>query len=328
VVLSNKTVYAKMLIGLAALFLLIPFIPKIFSADSDTGSGITVGPPVAEYTIVRGQTANGIVKVNDYSPTPITLYPQVSDFGAKDESGQPAFFESDPNRKFSLSSWIKFSPEPVNLAVGELRAIPYQITVPPDAEPGGHYGVIFFSTKAPDDVKEGEAKVGANLKVGQLLLVTVPGAVEESASVATFKTSFFNMMPKISFKKDNKWGFYWDWKINFVTRIQNDGNVHIKPAGKIEIKDIVGQKTVSLTVNEAKGNVLPESTRLFENGLKMKWWQMGYFKANLDLTYGQSQSLHDSLGFLVIPWWLIATVIIVGFIIWWRVRKRKKKAKI
>ena len=331
--------YRKLLVCLATIFLLLPIIPTTYSADNEKGSGITVGPPVVEYTIERGKTVSGIVKVNDYNPVAVTLYPQVSDFGAKNESGQPAFFETDPNRKFSLSNWIKFSPDPINLAVGELKAIQYQIVVPEDAEPGGHYGVLFFSTKSPNDVKEGEAKVTTNLKVGQLILVKVPGEITEKGSVASFKTQkYFNFMPQIHFYKTTEnvddqgqiiakkeWSPSFTWEIGFSTRIQNNGNIHFKPKGKISIKNILGKKVNSQTVNSEEGNVLPDSIRLFENEWKPSWWQFGYFRGDLNLIYGLDQTLTASASFLVIPWWLVVVLILFVIFVVIVVRKKMKK---
>ncbi|MFA5197375.1 MAG: hypothetical protein WC437_03030 [Patescibacteria group bacterium] len=335
----RKLLLYRLLLLITAVLLLTTLVPKVYSAESTPGSGITVGPPVVEYTIEKGQTASGIVKVNDYNPAAVTLYPQVSDFASKDETGQPAFFEPDPNRKFSLSNWIKFSPEPINLAVGELRAVQYQIVVPADAEPGGHYGVLFFSTKAPNDVKEGEAKVSTNLKVGQLILVKVPGNIAEKGSVASFKTKkYFNFMPEIHLWKTNEttddqgkktskkeWNPSFAWNVGFTTRIQNNGNIHFKPKGDIQVKNILGQRVSTQTVNPENGNVLPESIRLFENKWTPAWWQFGYFKGNLNLTYGLNQSLTASAGFLVIPWWLIVVVILLIVLIAVVIRKKKKK---
>ncbi len=326
----KKILFKRILISLFA-FLFVCFgfaayqIAK--AATENSGSGITVGPPVVEYTVSPGQTINGTVKVNDYNQSPVTLYPQAYDFSAKDETGQPQFLESDPNYKFSLSKWIKFSPEPVSLAVGELRPIQYQISVPKDAEPGGHYGVIFFSTKAPEEVKEGEAKVITNIKVGQLILVTVPGAIKEDAAIATFKTKhYLNFFPVIQYSSEKFLTF--SQNIDLITRIQNNGNIHFKPKGIIEIKNLFGQKMTTETVNSDKGNVLPDSIRKFENTWKAKWWQFGYFKANLDLTYGQNNSgLQKSVSFWVIPWWLLVIIIILVLYIWRKIKK-KKKAKI
>ncbi len=322
------SLFAKTAIALASFFIIFSFLPNpLQAADENPGFGYTVGPPVVEYTAERGQTVNGVVKVNDYSPIEVTLYPQVADFAAKDETGQPTFYDANPNSKYSLSSWIKFSEEPVIFAIGELKAIPYQIVVPEDAEPGGHYGVLFFSTKSPNNVKEGEAKVVANMKVGQLILVTVPGEIKTEGIVETFKTKhFWNFFPQVKYSNEKFFNF--SHNIDFITRIQNVGNVHFKPAGKIEIKNLFGQKVGSEVVNEIKGNILPDSTRKFDNTWKAKWYQFGYFKANLDLSYGTpEQSFQDRTGFLIIPWWLIIIVILVILLLWRMLAKKKKRKK-
>jgi hypothetical protein len=318
--------FLKLYIILTAFLLMLSFSPKTTAApDENSSLGFTVGPPVVEYTAEKGQTINGIVRVNDYSPAPITLYPQVADFTAKDETGQPAFFESNPNRKYSLSTWIKFSAEPLKFGIGELKAIQYQIVVPADAEPGGHYGVFFFSTKSPNNVKEGEAKVVANMKVGQLILVTVKGDIKEKGVVETFKTKhLFNWFPQVQYSNEKL--FKITSNIDLITRLKNVGNVHFKPKGKIEIKNVFGQKKAELTFNEKKGNVLPDSIRLFDNVWKAKWWNMGIYKANLDLAYGvNNNGISDSYTFFIVPWWLLVILVLIIWFVARKIRKRNKK---
>jgi hypothetical protein len=76
-----------------------------------------------------------------------------------------------------------------------------------------------------------------------------------------------------------------------------------------------------LTFNESKGNVLPNSTRKFEN----KWdakpvnfldVPIGRFKANLNVVYGEgNKTLTSTLVFWILPWWVIITALIVVLII-------------
>jgi len=321
----NKTSKLFFILVLAMFLLIFTFfLNTAIAADDNSSFGYTVGPPVVEYTAERGQTINGIVKVNDYSPTPIILYPQVADFAAKDETGQPSFFESDPNRKFSLSSWMKFSDAPVEFGVGELKEIQYQIVVPTDAEPGGHYGVLFFSTKSPNEVKEGEAKVVANMKVGQLVLVTVNGDVKENAVVETFKTKhLFNWFPQVHYSNEKLLRI--SANIDVVTRLKNVGNIHFKPKGTIEIKNIFGQEKANLTLNEKEGNVLPDSIRSFDNVWKANWWNMGIYTANLDFTYGVNNSnIIDNYTFIIIPWWLLIIIALIVLFVIWKIKKHKK----
>jgi hypothetical protein len=290
-------------------------------------SGITIGPPVAEYSINKGETFEGVIKVNDYLPSTVTLYPEVADFEAKNETGQPEFVENDPSYKFSLSKWITISSKPIVLTTGELINIPYTITVPANAEPGGHYGVIFFGTNNPLTVSEGQAQVMANMKVGQLILVTTPGAIQEKGTIATFKTGhFFNWFPGIDIAKKFKVSL--NTTINFITRIQNVGNVHFKPLGKITVKSTFGNSVKTMTVNGAKGNILPDSIRRFDNSETLNWYNFGYYKATLNLTYGTNGTLDKTIGFLIIPWWLIVIIILVVLWIYWKIRQHRRRAGI
>lgn len=290
-------------------------IPKILAQNTE---GLTISPPITELRLKEGEVSSKNIKLTNPTNRVIEVYPRVMDFRAKGEGGEPAFFEAgDEGTRFSLSKWISFTQTKVALTPHQVVDFKYELKVPVSAEPGGHYGVLFFATE-PQKNEEGSSNVALSSMVGSLILVKVPGEVSESANLESFTTkSFFNLNNNIS----------------FLTRVQNSGNIHVKPRGEIVIKSIFGSEVDRVTVNEQGGNVLPESTRKFENEWKSGKFLLGLYNAKVHLVYGDTGKVLDkSLSFIVIPWWIVVIkiiilIIITVLVIRWIIKRRKKKSQ-
>ncbi len=209
---------------------------------------LTISPPLLEIIANPGEKIEEEIKVIcDPGEENIPFFPSVANFGAKGEGGEPDFFEEE--RPYSLAPWIKIDRSPIVFSEKRRRInVPFTIDIPEEAEPGGHYGVIFFSREP--EIREEAVTLGIGGKLGALILVKVTGEIREEGRLIEFDTedgkSFYNRLP-----------------INFFVRFENIGNVHLKPRGRIEIKDIFGKIKETLLVNEENRNVLPESIRKF-----------------------------------------------------------------
>ncbi|MCX6806669.1 MAG: hypothetical protein NT135_00895, partial [Candidatus Berkelbacteria bacterium] len=117
--------------------------------------------------------------------------------------------------------------------------------------------------------------------------------------------------------------------INFVVKIANLGNVHFKPQGEITVKNWRGKIVEKVALNQQKGNILPDSTRKFEEKWQTNKLKIGRFSANLHIVYGESEkTLDGKLIFWIIPWWIflilaVFVVLIVVLIIFLKKRKAR-----
>jgi len=295
------------------LAVLVFSLDKIFAALPGD-EGLTLSPPLREVTIAPGQTNTQTIKITNPTANLVELYPKVMDFSAKGETGEPGFSEpSEDSGKYSLASWIEISQSKIALTPEQIVEYTYTINVPSDAEPGGHYGVVFFATEPPE-LSGGTSNIALSSMVGGLVLVRVPGDITEDARIEELKSDKF---------------LYLFNKVALITRINNLGNVHFKPTGTIKISNIFGHTTETLTFNDQNGNVLPESIRKFENQWNSKKILVGPYTATADLVYGESrQVLTDSTTFWIIPWWLLVAiaVIAVSLTVYLIIRKKKKKS--
>ncbi|MDQ1343900.1 MAG: hypothetical protein QG650_620 [Patescibacteria group bacterium] len=254
-------------------------------------AGISISPLKFEYSIETGKETSGIVKVTNDTGKAITLYTSKEDFVAGDDSGTPSFVkpQNQGSDEYALSNWISIEDKNLTLAQGETREIRFKIKAPSNAEPGGHYGAIFFSP-APD-----KGQVAVVQRLGALVLVDVPGEANVSGNLSSFEVGS-SSDSKFQAKSE-----FQNFPISFSARFKNDGNVHLKPTGKIELVDetgevlksvgkesvvnpqgvFIGEKLVDyLPVNDGFGNVLPKSERRFES----LWEGFGYPVVNDDGT--------------------------------------------
>lgn len=264
-----------------------------------SASALTVSPVVIEYEVDPGDTIVGTIKLRNEGTVSETFYPFSQDFIAGDEAGTPAFVDSSTR---SMSDWVTFDRDPIVLGGGQDELIVYRIRIPQNAAPGGYFGGLLFSTSRPDASAEGIGAVGVT---GPIVLIRVSGNIVEQGAVTDFTAnpSSGTSLP-----------------IEFTTRFQNSGTVHLKPAGFVRIKNMFGGTSAIVPMNEKEGNVLPGSARQFattwqktdlaENAseLAKEWKNFGFgpYSATLIMNYGEQNSVVSATtSFWVMPWMLV-----------------------
>jgi hypothetical protein len=285
------------LVSIAAIIAVTQTSPTSAQVDPNAAQGIEISPALVELNAEPGKTYTIKLKVTNVTPARLVYTASVNDFNSKDESGSPrVLLDSAAAPSISVVNWVTTETE-FALDSRESRTVYADVNVPSDAEPGGHYGVLRFSGRAPDLENTG---VGLSASTGMLMLIRVAGDVKESASLAEFFTA----------SEGNQTSLFESSPIGFVTRIKNDGNIHVKPVGLIEVRDAFGNSVSTVTVNDTKSNVLPGSIRRFEGSIKQDW-MFGMYTADLTLGYGTTgQALTNTITFWVIPYKLILTVLI------------------
>ena len=241
-----------------------------------------------------------------------TYYSSFANFEAQGETGNPTFVEA----KDDIGTWMSAIPSIV-LPPKSSKIVQVKITVPKDADAGGHFGAIFWGT-TPNKTTSESVSIGA--KTGMLVLLTVNGNVSEKGGVLEFATK-------------NSQTYYTSLPIDFYYRFQNNGSDRIKPSGNVVIKDMIGLTATRVDGNPVTGNILPKSVRRFEtswygadgnktdiytnsffDNVKKEWrnFAFGHYKAHLQLTYGTKKETTDTVfSFWVFPWQLLLVSLFV-----------------
>ncbi|MBU0612862.1 hypothetical protein KKB10_02490 [Patescibacteria group bacterium] len=277
---------------------------------------LTLIAPTFEQDVDPGIASKTEIKLYNENQDALTLYAEVVSFTAKGETGQPTFDFEAPLE--GVATWFDLPEGAITLEGGERKVIPITITPPIDAEPGGHYATVFFGTSPPDINDPGSLALAT--KLGSLFLLRVFGDVTEEGSIAEFgldgNETSLNRLPATLF-----------------TRFQNSGNIHLRPAGTITVKNLLGAETAKLDFNAKKGATLPDSIRKYETVWEKgqvkevtgnfwnKFWAefsneknnfaLGRYKASIVLTAGTLIQDTAEVSFWVWPWRILLISLIV-----------------
>lgn len=285
------------LVAIIAVGSLTTLPAKAESASANAAQGIEISPALVELNAERGKTYTIKLNVTNVTSSDLVYISSIDDFNAKDESGTPQILmDSNLPATASIKSWVS-TMSTFSLKAHKSQTVIAEVKIPNDAEPGGHYGVVRFSGHAPEIEDSG---VGLSASAGALVLIRVSGAITEQASVASFYTS----------RNDEQTSFFEESPIVFVARVTNGGNIHVKPVGSIELRDMFGGLVTTMPINDEKSNVLPDSTRRFEATFN-KDWMIGRYSATLTLGYGTTgQALTATTNFWVIPYKVIIVALL------------------
>ncbi len=299
----------------------IPVLVLTVSGYTLPVSAMTITPVRYEIQGDPGQTLVKEMTVINEDNANVTYYSSFANFEAQGETGNATFIEP----KDDIGTWMT-TEKSITLIPGEQRNVSFSVTIPKDAVPGGHFGVIFWGT-SPDNNAEGK-QLAVSAKTGLLVLLTVNGAVKEGGGLLEFSTL-------------NNQFWYNSLPVSFVYRFQDSGGDRIKPKGVIKIRDTIFLPTKTLDANPVNGNVLPGSTRKFTvdwvryiepkdappvigavnnffHRAIYQWrnFAVGLYSANLNLTYGTlEQNVKKSVFFFVFPWQLLICLIILLIIV-------------
>ena len=246
----------------------------VFSAPSFS-KAVTVGPTKIQISVDPGQTVTPppLFLKNDSSKDE-TFYPLVQRF-SENAQGQKVFTDDST----SIASWLSL-PVSVPLKAGEERQIPFTLTAPRDAAPGGHFAVIWWSTSPPGN----GGQVSIVTRAGILVYVRVSGNIVEKGSIDSFSGDSF---------------FSWGLPVNFSVDFKNEGNVALVPQGDIHVTNLFGSVKAVIPVNPYGGITLPGSNEGFSALWQGGGFFFGVYRATAHLTYGDSGQSVDA------TWWFV-----------------------
>lgn len=308
-----------------SLLLLVIFLPLSAGADEGTLS-VTVTPPLFQLTIGPGESWSSVLKIVNNNTYDVTYYASPMDFEADGEQGKGRFLplvedrNSSTSAKATLGYWVDISSDPILIPRGTSGEIPFTVTVPENASPGGHYAAILVGTKPGEEEISGPMMRISSF-VSSLLFVRIKGEVVERARIREF----------LSKKR-----LYETPQADFLLRFENTGNTHLKPRGDIVLYNMWGKERGKVAINQVNnfGNVLPGTIRKFEFS-----WQgagnmldIGRYSAVVTLAYGEEgkHNLSATTYFWVVPLIPVGSVLasIIFFLLSlaWLIRRYVRRA--
>lgn len=265
-------------------------------------NAIVVSPVIVDQDVAPGMSSPGKLMVTNDGDKTQTYYITVQSFLPQGEDGDQQYLpETDVT---GLPSWFKFETTSLVVEPGKSKEISYSVFAPPNAEPGGHYATVFFSSTP--EVEGKASSVGLLPKTGIVFLVRVAGDIKEEANVESFNA---------------KQGIYSHLPAMLSLRIRNTGNVHFRPTGTLTVRNMWGGIVARVPANPRKGAVLPNSIRRLDTwwtkstelaeggfiaGLTNEWknFAFGRYTASIDVKYGSKNTALETkeTSFWVLPW--------------------------
>lgn len=269
-----------------------------------------VGPGKIDVELTPGESKTFELTVSNRMGDEREFEIQVEDMEGSEDPSQVVVLLGTERGPYSLRDYFVFddSDKKFTIPHATKARVPVTITIPKDAEPGGFYGSVLFTTTSKKTTNEqGEVVGGAAIvsRIGVLFFVTVPGETNEAGALESFTTKAQQL-------------FFTQGEVTLQALFRNSGNLHLRPEGAIKITNMLGTPIETITVDP--WFVLPHALRLRE----ITWQRaglVGRYTAELTLKRGYNDA-SDTMKttFWVIPLIPAALVLAVIFIIFFIIR--------
>src|SRR3990167_9841080 len=244
--------------------------PLIPAQAATTGIDLTVSPVFINLLTNPGKAVKTEVKIKNNNNQTEYLEIKLAKFEATADGARPKLIDADLNDE--MFKWISFSDPQFTLAPLETKTIGVTITPSKTAGLGYYYGMI-FQRIAEQEATGKQAIVAGAPAVSILLEVKSPHAKRELQLVDfTTDSLFYEYLPT-----------------TFRATIKNTGNIHLMPAGDIFIDSLRTKEVAIIPFNQGRGNILPQSTRVFE----VAWDDAMIVRTN---EYAEGKSMTNAKG--------------------------------
>lgn len=193
----------RILAGVFALVLALPAAASTF---------LEVTPSVVELSVAPGQETKGEMSVRNPGDTETLVEIDFRDSWAE-RTGQPGL---DPKLWLTLDF-----PKPFVLKPGQSKRVKYAVNPPADFT-GEAMAMVGFSGPTRSEPNQ---PANVQFRLGVPIYIITQGSDKPALSIKTFGASGKAEGP-----------------MEFFIEVKNDGNVHLRPAGRVDVTDKTGKK--------------------------------------------------------------------------------------
>lgn len=265
-ILKNVKANRKILVCFGLFLFILAMTQTVLHAS------ISVTPTLYELQIPKGQSYTDAIRVVNVGKLDVMVKVYLSDFDFQ-ANGNIRFPDAGTG-KYSLADYVRLNPTSLQLEPGEEKFVRFTLTMP-DNLTGEYQGILFFQTlpkgiKTPAPGKQ----VMVSTRIGAAIYAAVKNTAIHSSEISDI---FFSQ----AHTPDNP-------SFHYALLYHNNGNIHLRPTGKLKILDAAGKEVASTPVNENKTSVLRDSFRIFEGDFKNKSeLRDGSYKVVSEIDYGK-----------------------------------------
>lgn len=256
---------------------------------------VTLSPSTTKLSLQPGEKYEGTLSIINSGKNGYDFKVYTAPYSMNVETyDKPDFLTKKP--RSDLYSWLNLSRDHFHLESAQTITMPYTLTVPKSASPGGHYGVVFIEvlpTQNEQDATLPGNRINRKKRLGTIFYTTVQGAVVKKGNIGTSIIPWWQYAPPLAAER----------------RVRNTGNTDFDITYMMTVKDVFGNKKFQST---KVFPILPDTSRL----VRLEWsdsiWYGLYHVETktefLGRTYLASQYV------LLLPMWLafIITVLLLG----------------
>lgn len=214
----------------------------VHAADPE---GIRVEPLRNYPTLDRGSTGKGTLKLTNTTDKTQSVTMDVEIFSVANENYDYTFRDTEETK------WIIFKDTNLKLRPNETKIAVYEIAVPGNAAPGGHYFSLLSSIDPPKDA-EGVTEIR---RIASLVYLEVSGDITRVSNLTDFSPPWFTLTNEVPAD----------------VYITNSGTSHMKArvqvTGQTWIDQLFRRPTQEFAVFE--GTILPATLRKIPGELKL-----------------------------------------------------------
>lgn len=309
-------------------------------ADTPVKNEFVLGPGKVDLVLNPGEKTVRNIMVTSRFAGERKFKVEVEDFSGSLDANETIKFFGSEKGPYSMKDYVKPEVSEFSLKLGERIILPVEINIPEDSQPGGFYSSVLISTVPDERVKQDTAQTKIISRLGALFFVRVAGDVTESGYLQDFKvTDAVWKMPEFLSSHESLSGLFstvgksfggihGKGPITFEIYFRNEGNIHLAPSGKIEIKNLLGRKVGETKVENffAMPNSLRKAAVTWDAG-----FLFGKYTATvtLDKNYQQTPGAPDvmEVSFWAIPWKILLVAIFALLILWRAIKFVRGKFK-
>ncbi|NBD73417.1 hypothetical protein GVX82_00030 [Patescibacteria group bacterium] len=267
----------RILVTLLAVLVLLWGVP---TADVAATERFSVAPLIITEKGKARDIIKGNLSIENPTERKLTLYASVFDF---DPSAGPAERQFAPGERKddSLANWIEITRGAIELEPGETIQVPYLIHINLRARPGTYHAQLVFGAGGNRQLAQ-----GSDDRQEVVVTVEVQDDIRERLQLATFMPDEQIFSGKTA---------------TFTFGLENTGNRSVAPRGEIRIYNRRGQEVATLPANGESGAIAPDTREMLASAWDASG-RFGKYKAFLDLEYGQTGTVQDTVYFWVFPW--------------------------
>ncbi|GAA3992654.1 DUF916 domain-containing protein [Thermobifida alba] len=301
------------------------------TAASDQGLRWSVAPSNADgelgrsffvYDLQPGQTIEDWVAITNHGDETMTFSVYGTDaFNTPD--GSFALLPADEEPTLA-GTWIDLAPEDrtVEVEAGQTRVVPFDITVPEDAEPGDHAAGVIASV-SQDAVNAQGQLVRVDRRIAARVYLRVDGPVRPSLQIDAIRTEY---------RAPQWWNPFATGEVTVTYQVRNTGNLRLVASGQVAAEGPFGA-SLGDPVTEEVPEMLPgtvyEYTRTIADVYPLFW-----LNGKVALTPEAAPQAPESPGLepvvradsvIAVPWVPVLAAVLLTAVLLWRRRRAKRR---